>query len=587
MKKLLKEKNGITLVALVITIVILIILAGVLINITLGDNGLFTRTKLAKQKYEYGAAKEIIDLKLAEIYAECMTNGTEYNLNSIAESIGQNSEISVDIIHFYQTAKNTSDNNKPSSIEGILVIANKYKNYEFLIGQKTDGKIGIKGVTIRTGDIPQLSQFTEIEDFEKLNTPVAQTAESNIPEPTSNNKEVTLTNNQKPIFITTKRNSKTTISLTGYENAVLSEGEPIIGTANSSKMAINGNVLTTRNSADTSDMITLDVKENDNLINKIIIYVEPTIKDNAVTDENGENPKPAYEIYNEQDLVRFGEIVNNVDCTVNGILMKELDLSIVCHDEDFENDIPKVSWSPIGQYNEILDKDMEFQGIFDGNYKTISNLTIIEEQPNLLLGLFGACGNNAIVKNTILNQANIQDIVTTDDGTTGGSNVGGLCGNTRGIIKRCAVKNSTIRNECVRNGYTYSGGIAGKITNGTIEECANINTSVVTLGKQNSTNREVFTGGIVGLEQTTNATDVIIIQNCYNDGNVTSYYGLNAYAGGIAGRMARASTSASVTINKVYNRGTISASGARTTNYIGGVVGKSGWDNNSRRNFWF
>ena len=36
-----KKIAGITLIALVITIVILIILAGVLINISLGNNGLF------------------------------------------------------------------------------------------------------------------------------------------------------------------------------------------------------------------------------------------------------------------------------------------------------------------------------------------------------------------------------------------------------------------------------------------------------------------------------------------------------------------------------------------------------------------
>ena len=51
MKKLLKEKKAITLIALVITIVVLIILAGVLINISLGNNGLFNKAKTAKEMY--------------------------------------------------------------------------------------------------------------------------------------------------------------------------------------------------------------------------------------------------------------------------------------------------------------------------------------------------------------------------------------------------------------------------------------------------------------------------------------------------------------------------------------------------------
>lgn len=48
----LKSRKGITLIALVITIVVLIILAGVLINISLGNNGIFNRAKTAKEQYQ-------------------------------------------------------------------------------------------------------------------------------------------------------------------------------------------------------------------------------------------------------------------------------------------------------------------------------------------------------------------------------------------------------------------------------------------------------------------------------------------------------------------------------------------------------
>ena len=47
----MKRNNGITLIALVITIVILIILAGVAVNLTLGENGIFNKAKFAKEKY--------------------------------------------------------------------------------------------------------------------------------------------------------------------------------------------------------------------------------------------------------------------------------------------------------------------------------------------------------------------------------------------------------------------------------------------------------------------------------------------------------------------------------------------------------
>ena len=45
MKKLFKTKNGITLIALVVTIVILIILAGVSMALVLGENGIFEQAK--------------------------------------------------------------------------------------------------------------------------------------------------------------------------------------------------------------------------------------------------------------------------------------------------------------------------------------------------------------------------------------------------------------------------------------------------------------------------------------------------------------------------------------------------------------
>lgn len=47
-----RKNAGITLVALVITIVVLIILATVVINLSLGQNGLFNKAKIASQEYK-------------------------------------------------------------------------------------------------------------------------------------------------------------------------------------------------------------------------------------------------------------------------------------------------------------------------------------------------------------------------------------------------------------------------------------------------------------------------------------------------------------------------------------------------------
>ena len=51
MKNMFKRNRAITLIALIITIVILIILAGVVISLSLGNNGLFNKAQEAKEKY--------------------------------------------------------------------------------------------------------------------------------------------------------------------------------------------------------------------------------------------------------------------------------------------------------------------------------------------------------------------------------------------------------------------------------------------------------------------------------------------------------------------------------------------------------
>lgn len=51
---MLKTKKGITLVALVVTIVVLLILAGISVNLVLGNDGLIERAKEAREKTAQG-----------------------------------------------------------------------------------------------------------------------------------------------------------------------------------------------------------------------------------------------------------------------------------------------------------------------------------------------------------------------------------------------------------------------------------------------------------------------------------------------------------------------------------------------------
>ncbi len=64
----LSFNHGITLISLVITIILLIILAGVGINLALGENGLFNKAKYAKEKYLNSQVEE--EKALNELYEE-------------------------------------------------------------------------------------------------------------------------------------------------------------------------------------------------------------------------------------------------------------------------------------------------------------------------------------------------------------------------------------------------------------------------------------------------------------------------------------------------------------------------------------
>jgi hypothetical protein len=60
--KMLKDKRGITLIALVITIIVLLILAGITINLTIGENGIISKAKEAGDKYAQATENEQSDL---------------------------------------------------------------------------------------------------------------------------------------------------------------------------------------------------------------------------------------------------------------------------------------------------------------------------------------------------------------------------------------------------------------------------------------------------------------------------------------------------------------------------------------------
>ena len=78
-----RENKGITLVALVITIIILLILAGISIQ-AISNTGLFANAKIAKEKSMEGQLKEEINLAIQDIQVEEISKGNEVTLESLA-----------------------------------------------------------------------------------------------------------------------------------------------------------------------------------------------------------------------------------------------------------------------------------------------------------------------------------------------------------------------------------------------------------------------------------------------------------------------------------------------------------------------
>ena len=93
MKEILKKNKGITLIALVITVIILLILAGVAINLIMGQDGLLNKAKQATGKYQIESIKEKIELAISELSMNKMMEGKTLSLTDLAEL--QSEEIEV------------------------------------------------------------------------------------------------------------------------------------------------------------------------------------------------------------------------------------------------------------------------------------------------------------------------------------------------------------------------------------------------------------------------------------------------------------------------------------------------------------
>ena len=198
-------------------------------------------------------------------------------------------------------------------------------------------------------------------------------------------------------------------------------------------------------------------------------------------------------------LAWFRDCVNECNTLVCAKIaddVKEIDMSTVCHKADTEKQVAELSWTPIGNF------DNNYQGTFDGNGKTISNLYI--NATSEFAGFFGyLAGGN--IKNITFDNAKVN--------STGIYYTGILAG----YAGSCIFENIKTLGNCSVEGKQITGGIAG-IAVGNISNCEN-HAEVKGMGSL---------GGILGMYYGSDNS----ITSCANYGAVTGTY---SQVGGMVG----------------------------------------------------
>ena len=149
MKKF-KSQKGVTLVALIVTIIVLIILAGISINLLLGENGLITKAQEAKKQQKIAEIKEKISLELSAAETDAIIRNEsleEEQLDDIVSKYGtlqddkdtiltkdDNYEISLKEIWYGTLSTSGSYSDKKKQIEmlekELKDLQNKYDELE-------------------------------------------------------------------------------------------------------------------------------------------------------------------------------------------------------------------------------------------------------------------------------------------------------------------------------------------------------------------------------------------------------------------------------------------------------------------------
>ncbi len=294
-----------------------------------------------------------------------------------------------------------------------------------------------------------------------------------------------------------------------------------------------------------------------------------------------------YLIGNVKELYWFNEVANKYDQSISARVIDDIVVNENLVEGMLNGETDFRYWKPIAGAGYF------YRGTFDGGDHTISGIYVDSRERAYDLGFFGYCGG-CTIKNVKLEDAFV--VGTSDvggisgelqeDGTienctfngffsTSSSDCGGIVGQVKkGTIRGC-VNNATLNvggysagivgyvseaviSDCINNGNIRAngygcGGIVGNASNPIISNCKNTGDLISTDNALGGIGGNIF-GYFDG--------DIAIIDNCVNEGKITSV----GYSAGICGNFYGRY------ITNCTNTGDVNCTGF----YVGGICGNFG-----------
>ena len=157
----LKYREGITLISLVVTIVVLIILASVSLNILLGNNGLLNKAQTASDETKKSQATETMNLKITNIQISSYAETQQLpNLQYLADKLCEDNDM-----EYVLTASKEHASLDKIDVTNISSIFTKLKEYpyEFEINSSLQ-LASIDGISVATSTDDQSTSNSNIYD---------------------------------------------------------------------------------------------------------------------------------------------------------------------------------------------------------------------------------------------------------------------------------------------------------------------------------------------------------------------------------------------------------------------------------------